>query len=154
MRRVAVTGLGIVSSIGNNKGEVLNSLKEGKSGIEFCEEYKARGLRSHVHGSVNINIDDHIDRKIRRFMGDGAAYNYIAMEEAIADAGLSETDVSSETTGMIMGSGGPSTKNLLLAWDTARERSPKRIGPYMVPRTMSSTNSATLATPFAIKGGN
>ncbi|MBE88220.1 MAG: beta-ketoacyl-[acyl-carrier-protein] synthase I [Rhodospirillaceae bacterium] len=154
MRRVAVTGLGIVSSIGNNKGEVLNSLKEGKSGIEFCEEYKERGLRSHVHGSVNINIDDHIDRKIRRFMGDGAAYNYIAMEEAIADAGLSETDVSSETTGMIMGSGGPSTKNLLLAWDTARERSPKRIGPYMVPRTMSSTNSATLATPFAIKGVN
>ena len=154
MRRVAVTGLGIVSSIGNNKGEVLNSLKEGKSGIEFCEEYKERGLRSHVHGSVNINIDDHVDRKIRRFMGDGAAYNYIAMVEAIADAGLSETDVSNETTGMIMGSGGPSTKNLLLAWDTARERNPKRIGPYMVPRTMSSTNSATLATPFAIKGVN
>ena len=154
MRREAVTGLGIVSSIGNNKGEVLNSLKEGKSGIEFCEEYKERGLRSHVHGSVNINIDDHVDRKIRRFMGDGAAYNYIAMVEAIADAGLSETDVSNETTGMIMGSGGPSTKNLLLAWDTARERNPKRIGPYMVPRTMSSTNSATLATPFAIKGVN
>ena len=154
MRRVAVTGLGIVSSIGNNKGEVLNSLKEGKSGIEFCEEYKERGLRSHVHGSVNINIDDPVDRKIRRFMGDGAAYNYIAMVEAIADAGLSETDVSNETTGMIMGSGGPSTKNLLLAWDTARERNPKRIDPYMVPRTMSSTNSATLATPFAIKGVN
>ena len=154
MRRVAVTGLGIVSSIGNNKGEVLNSLKEGKSGIEFCEEYKERGLRSHVHGSVNINIDDHVDLKIRRFMGDGPAYNYIAMVEAIADAGLSETDVSNETTGMFMGSGGPSTKNLLLAWDTARERNPKRIGPYMVPRTMSSTNSATLATPFAIKGVN
>lgn len=154
MRRVAVTGLGIVSSIGNNKDEVLNSLKEGTSGIEFCEEYKERGLRSHVHGSVNINIDDHVDRKIRRFMGDGAAYNYIAMAEAIADAGLSDTDVSNEKTGMIMGSGGPSTKNLLLAWDTARERSPKRMGPYMVPRTMSSTNSATLATPFAIKGVN
>ncbi len=154
MRRVAVTGLGIVSSIGNNKDEVLNSLKNGTSGIEFCEEYKERGLRSHVHGSVNINIDDHVDRKIRRFMGDGAAYNYIAMAEAIADAGLSETDVSNEKTGMIMGSGGPSTKNLLLAWDTARERSPKRMGPYMVPRTMSSTNSATLATPFAIKGVN
>lgn len=154
MRRVAVTGLGIVSSIGNNKDEVLNSLKNGTSGIEFCEEYKERGLRSHVHGSVNINIDDHVDRKIRRFMGDGAAYNYIAMAEAIADAGLSDTDVSNEKTGMIMGSGGPSTKNLLLAWDTARERSPKRMGPYMVPRTMSSTNSATLATPFAIKGVN
>jgi len=154
MRRVAVTGLGIVSSIGNNKDEVLNSLKEGTSGIEFCEEYKERGLRSHVHGSININIDDHVDRKIRRFMGDGAAYNYIAMAEAIADAGLNETDVSDEKTGMIMGSGGPSTKNLLLAWDTARERSPKRMGPYMVPRTMSSTNSATLATPFSIKGVN
>ncbi|HAA91985.1 MAG: beta-ketoacyl-[acyl-carrier-protein] synthase I [Rhodospirillaceae bacterium] len=154
MRRVAVTGLGIVSSIGNNKNEVLDSLKEGKSGIEFCEEYKERGLRSHVHGSVKIDIDEHVDRKIRRFMGDGAAYNYIAMEEAIADAGLSETDVSDEKTGMIMGSGGPSTKNLLLAWDTARDRGPKRMGPYMVPRTMSSTNSATLATPFAIKGVN
>ena len=154
MRRVAVTGLGIVSSIGNNKDEVLNSLKEGNSGIEFCEEYKERGLRSHVHGSININIDEHVDRKIRRFMGDGAAYNYIAMAEAIADAGLNETDVSDEKTGMIMGSGGPSTKNLLLAWDTARERSPKRMGPYMVPRTKSSTNSATLATPFSIKGVN
>jgi 3-oxoacyl-[acyl-carrier-protein] synthase I len=154
MRRVVVTGLGIVSSIGNSKNEVLNSLKEGKSGIEFCEEYQERGLRSHVHGSIKINIDDHVDRKIRRFMGDGAAYNYIAMTEAIADAGLNEADVSNEKTGLIMGSGGPSTKNLLLAWDIARERSPKRMGPYMVPRTMSSTNSATLATPFAIKGVN
>ena len=154
MRRVAITGLGIVSSIGNNKGEVLESLKQGRSGIEYCEEYEKRGLRSHVHGSVKINIEEHVDRKIRRFMGDGAAYNYIAMEEAIADAGLEENEVSSEKTGMIMGSGGPSTKNLLLAWDTARDRGPKRIGPYMVPRTMSSTNSATLATPFKIKGVN
>lgn len=154
MRRVAVTGLGIVSSIGNNKEEVLDSLKEGKSGIEFCEEYKERGLRSHVHGSVDIDIDEHVDRKIRRFMGDGAAYNYIAMQEAIDDAGLDDSDVSNEKTGMIMGSGGPSTKNLLLAWDIARERGPKRMGPYMVPRTMSSTNSATLATPFQIKGVN
>ena len=154
MRRVAITGLGIVSSIGNNKGEVLDSLKQGRSGIEFCEEYEKRGLRSHVHGSIKINIEEHVDRKIHRFMGDGAAYNYIAMEEAIADPGLEENEVSSEKTGMIMGSGGPSTKNLLLAWDTARERGPKRIGPYMVPRTMSSTNSATLATPFKIKGVN
>ena len=112
MRRVAITGLGIVSSIGNNKGEVLESLKQGRSGIEYCEEYEKRGLRSHVHGSVKINIEEHVDRKIRRFMGDGAAYNYIAMEEAIADAGLEENEVSSEKTGMIMGSGGPSTKNL------------------------------------------
>ena len=154
MRRVAITGLGIVSSIGNNKGEVLDSLKQGKSGIEYCEEYEKRGLRSHVHGSVKINIEEHVDRKIRRFMGDGAAYNYIAMEEAITDAGLEENEISSEKTGMIMGSGGPSTKNLLLAWDTARDRGPKRIGPYMVPRTMSSTNSATLATPFRVKGVN
>lgn len=154
MRRVAVTGLGIVSSIGNNKNEVVDSLKKGKSGIEFCEEYKERGLRSHIHGSVNINIEEHVDRKIRRFMGDGAAYNYIAMEEAIADAGLEQDEISNEKTGMIMGSGGPSTKNLLLAWDTARDRGPKRIGPYMVPRAMSSTNSATLATPFKIKGVN
>ena len=154
MRRVAITGLGIVSSIGTNKGEVLDSLKQGRSGIEYCEEYEERGLRSHVHGSVKIDIEEHVDRKILRFMGDGAAYNYIAMEEAIADAGLEVNEVSSEKTGMIMGSGGPSTKNLLLAWDTARERGPKRIGPYMVPRTMSSTNSATLATPFKIKGVN
>ena len=154
MRRVAITGLGIVSSIGNNKGEVLDSLKQGRSGIEFCEEYEERGLRSHVHGSVKIDNEEHVYRKIRRFMGDGAAYNFIAMEEAIADAGLEVNEVSSEKTGMIMGSGGPSTKNLLLAWDTARERGPLRIGPYMVPRTMSSTNSATLATPFKIKGVN
>lgn len=154
MRRVAITGLGVVSSIGNNKTEVLDSLKTGRSGIEFCEDYKERGLRSHVHGSVNIDIDEHVDRKIRRFMGDGAAYNYIAMNQAIEDAGLTETEISNEKTGLIMGSGGPSTKNLLLAWDTAREKSPKRIGPYMVPRTMSSTNSATLATPFQIKGVN
>ena len=125
MRRVALTGLGIVSSIGNNKNEVVDSLKKGKSGIEFCEEYKERGLRSHIHGSVNINIEEHVDRKIRRFMGDGAAYNYIAMEEAIADAGLEQDEISNEKTGMIMGSGGPSTKNLLLAWDTARDRGPK-----------------------------
>ncbi|MCG8547763.1 MAG: beta-ketoacyl-ACP synthase I, partial [Alphaproteobacteria bacterium] len=154
MRRVAVTGLGIVSSIGNDKTEVLDSLREGRSGITYCEEYAERGFRSHVHGSVDIDIEAHIDRKLRRFMGDGAAYNYIAMQQAIADAGLTEKDISNERTGMGMGSGGPSTRNLLLAWDTARDKGAKRVGPYMVPRTMSSTNSATLATPFAIKGVN
>jgi 3-oxoacyl-[acyl-carrier-protein] synthase I len=154
MRRVAVTGLGIVSSIGNDKDEVLQSLKDGRSGITFCEEYAERGFRSHVHGSVDIDIDAHIDRKLRRFMGDGAAYNYIAMVQAIADAGLTEKDTSNERTGLIMGSGGPSTSNLLNAWNTAQEKGAKRIGPYMVPRTMSSTNSATLATPFQIKGVN
>jgi len=154
MRRVVVTGLGIVSSIGNNKEEVLDSLQHGKSGIEFCEEYRERGFRSQVHGSVKLDPKDHIDRKLIRFMGDGAAYNYIAMEQAIADAGLDESDIHNERTGLIMGSGGPSTKNMLWAWDTAREKSAKRVGPYMVPRTMSSTNSATLATPFKIRGVN
>jgi len=154
MRRVVVTGLGIVSSIGNDKDEVLQSLKDGRSGITFCEEYAERGFRSHVHGSGNIAIDAHIDRKLRRFMGDGAAYNYIAMAQAIKDAGLSDKEVSNERTGLVMGSGGPSTSNLLQAWHTAQEKSAKRVGPYMVPRTMSSTNSATLATPFEIKGVN
>ena len=154
MRRVAVTGLGIVSSIGNDKDEVLQSLREGRSGIEYCEEYAERGFRSHVHGSVNIEVEEHIDRKLRRFMGDGAAYNYIAMQQAIKDAGLTPKEISNERTGIIMGSGGPSTSNLLLAWHTAQEKSAKRVGPYMVPRGMSSTNSATLATPFEIKGVN
>lgn len=154
MRRVVVTGMGIVSSIGNNKEEVLTSLKEGRSGIEFCDEYCELGLRSHVHGSIKLDLTDALDRKQLRFMGDGAAYNYIAMEEAIADAGLAPEDVSNERTGIIMGSGGPSTKNLLLATDTLREKGAKRVGPFMVPRTMSSTNSATLATPFKIKGVN
>ena len=154
MRRVVVTGMGIVSSIGNNKEEVLTSLREGKSGIEFCEEYCELGLRSHVHGAINLDLSDALDRKQLRFMGDGAAYNYIAMEEAIDDAGLAAEDISNERTGIIMGSGGPSTRNLLLATDTLREKGAKRVGPFMVPRTMSSTNSATLATPFKIKGVN
>ncbi len=154
MRRVAVTGLGIVSSIGNDKDTVVQSLKDGKSGIKFCQEYADRGFRSHVHGAIDIDIDAHIDRKLRRFMGDGAAYNYIAMTQAIADSGLTESEISNERTGLIMGSGGPSTSNLLLAWNTAQEKGAKRVGPYMVPRTMSSTNSATLATPFRIKGVN
>jgi 3-oxoacyl-[acyl-carrier-protein] synthase-1 len=154
MRRVAITGLGIVSSIGNDKDTVVQSLKDGKSGIKFCQEYADRGFRSHVHGAIDIDIDAHVDRKLRRFMGDGAAYNYIAMTQAIEDSGLTESEISHERTGLIMGSGGPSTSNLLNAWNIAQEKGAKRVGPYMVPRTMSSTNSATLATPFHIKGVN
>ena len=152
MRRVVVTGLGIVSSIGNNKEEVVSSLKAGKSGVEFCGKYAELGFRSHIHGSLNINLDEHIDRKPRRFMGDGAAYNYVAMKEAIADAGLEPGEVSNERTGVVMGSGGPSTSNQVAAADIAREKGPKRVGPYMVPRCMSSTNAANMATAFKIKG--
>ena len=154
MRRVVVTGLGIVSSIGNNKQEVLKSLRDGRSGIEYCEEYRELGFRSHIHGPIKLDFDGLIDRKIKRFMGDGAAFNYIAMQQAIEDAGLSENEVSHPRVGLIMGSGGPSTSNLLQAWDTLRERGLKKVGPYMVPRTMASTNTATLATPFKIKGVN
>lgn len=154
VRRAVVTGLGIVSSIGNNKDEVLDSLREGRSGITFCEVYRDLGFRSHVHGSLKVTLEDVLDRKVRRFMGDGAAYNYLAMEQAIADAGLTQDEVSNERTGLIMGSGGPSTKNLVLAADTVREKGARKVGPFMVPRTMSSTNSATLATPFKIKGVN
>jgi len=154
VRRAVITGIGIVSSIGNNKEEVLDSLRNCRSGISFSEEYKEMGFRSHVHGAPKIDLAEAIDRKLKRFMGDGAAYNYIAMEEAIADSGLAPDDVSNERTGLIMGSGGPSTTNLVWAADTAREKGPKRVGPYMVPRTMSSTNSATLATPFKIHGVN
>ncbi len=154
MKRAVITGMGIVSPIGNNNAEVLDSLKVGRSGIEFCPEYAELGMRSHVHGRPKIDIDERLDRKQRRFMGDGAAYNYLAMQEAIADAGLEDSDVSNERSGLIMGSGGPSTKNLLAAFDTTRERGPRKVGPFMVPRTMSSTNSATLATPFRIKGVN
>ena len=154
MRRVAVTGMGIVSSIGNNVPEVLASLNEGRSGIEFCETYRELGFRSHVHGSLKIDLDQTVDRRARRFMGDGAAYNYIAMQEAIADSGLEETDISNERTGLIMGSGGPSTRNLVDAADILRSKGVRKVGPFMVPRAMSSTNSATLATPFKIKGVN
>lgn len=153
-RRVAVTGMGIVSSLGNNKTEVLTSLKEATSGIEFVEEYKERGFRSHVHGSLNIDLDEHVDRKPRRFMGDGAAYNYVAMQEAIEDAGLGEKEISNERTGLVMGSGGPSTRDIVEAAAIATEKGVKRVGPYRVPRAMSSTNAATLATPFQIKGVN
>ncbi len=152
LRRVVVTGIGIVSCIGNNKQEVLSALKGGKSGISFAQEYKDMGFRSHVHGKPDIDIEALIDRKLRRFMGEGAAYNYISMQQAIEDAGLDENLVSNEKTGLIMGSGGPSTRNLVLAADLGREKGPRKVGPYMVPRTMSSTNSATLSTSFKIKG--
>lgn len=153
MRRVVVTGLGIVSSIGNNKGEVLESLRTGRSGLAFSEEYRDMGFRSHVYGPIRLDMDDLIDRKVRRFMGEGAAYNHVAMQQAIADAGLADSDVSNTRTGLVMGSGGPSTANIIDAADICRKSgSPKKMGPYMVPRSMSSTNSACLATPFKIKG--
>ncbi len=152
MRRVVVTGLGVVSSIGNNKAEVLDSLKAGRSGVRFCETYAEMGFRSHVHGDIQLDLADVLDRKVRRFMGDGAAFNYIAMAEAIEDAGLDEAEISHERTGLIVGSGGPSTSNQVAAADIAREKGPKRVGPYMVPRCMSSTNSANLATAYKIKG--
>ncbi len=154
MRRVVVTGLGIISCIGNDQDEVTQSLKEGKSGIVHSPKYAEMNFRSHVEGRPNINLEEKIDRKLLRFMGEGAAYNYLSMEQAIKDSGLEEKDISNERTGLIMGSGGPSTKNLLTAFDVAREGVPKRIGPYMVTRCMSSTNSACLATPFKIKGVN
>lgn len=152
MRRVVVTGLGIVSSIGNNRHEVVDSLKAGRSGITFADTYADMGFRSHVHGSIKLDLDDRVDRKLRRFMGDGAAFNYVALEEAIADAGLETAEVSHERTGLVMGSGGPSTSNQVQAADLLRGKSAKRVGPYMVPRCMSSTNSANLATAYKIKG--
>ncbi|CAH9018550.1 beta-ketoacyl-ACP synthase I [Candidatus Nitrosacidococcus sp. I8] len=154
VKRVVITGLGIISSIGNNKGEVLESLKEGRSGIEFCQTYADLGLRSHVHGSLKIDVSNFIDRKILRFMGDGAAYNYLAMEQAISDAELAPEIISDARTGIIMGSGGPSTRNVVSSADTLREKGIRRVGPYIVPRAMSSTNSACLATAFKIKGVN
>ena len=153
-RRVVVTGMGIVSCIGNNVNEVLESLKAGKSGITFSPEYAEMGFRSHVYGKPNINLEDHIDKRMLRFMGDGAAYNHIAMEQAIADSGLGEDVISHERTGIVMGSGGPSTKAQIAAADIAREKGPKRVGPFAVPKCMSSTNSANIATNFKIKGVN
>ena len=155
MKRVVVTGLGIVSSIGVDATEVTESLKNGKSGITFSEEYAFHGFRSQVHGMPKVNLSDRIDKRQLRFMGDGAAFNYIAMEQAIKDSGLTEMEVSNERTGLIVGSGGPSTKNLFAAHQIVLEKkSPKRMGPFMVTRGMSSTNSACLATPFKIKGVN
>ena len=154
MKRVVVTGLGIVSSIGNNQAEVIASLKEGRSGIVASDVYKEMGFRSQIHAPINIQLEDFIDRKIKRFMGDGAAFNYIAMQQAIADSGLEESDVSNFRTGLVMGSGGPSTSNVVDAADILRAKGVKKVGPYMVPRAMSSTNTACLATPFKIKGVN
>lgn len=154
MRRVVITGLGIVSCLGNDKQSVTDSLKNGKSGIRFQDEYKEMGMRSQVAGSIDIDIDEHIDRKVKRFMGGAAAYAYISMQQAIADSGLTEDLISNPKTGLIMGSGGGSSENQVLAADILREKGIRRVGPYMVPRTMASTVSACLATPFKIKGVN
>jgi 3-oxoacyl-[acyl-carrier-protein] synthase-1 len=154
MKRVVVTGMGIVSCLGNDKNAVLDALRAGRSGIKFQETYKEMGFRSHVAGSVDINLTELIDRKILRFMGDAAAYAYLSMQQAIADSGLTETQVSNERTGIIMGSGGASSKNLVEAADILREKGLKRVGPYRVTQTMGSTTSACLATPFKIKGVN
>lgn len=153
-RRVVVTGMGIVSSIGNNSQEVLASLREAKSGIGRAEEYAELGFRCQVHGAPSLDPEEVLDRKTRRFMGSGAAWNYISMEQAIQDSGLETSDIVNERTGLIMGSGGPSTKAIVQAADITREKGPKRIGPFVVPQAMCSGNSATLATPFKIKGVN
>ena len=152
LRRVAVTGLGIVSPIGSNVAEVTESLREGKSGIVHSDVYEEMGFRSHVHGAPNVDLDEHIDRKLRRFMGDGAAYNYVAMQQAITDSGLTDADIRDERTGLVMGSGGPSTSAQVEAADMAREKSPKRVGPYAVPKAMCSTLSANMSTAFGMRG--
>lgn len=155
MRRVVVTGMGIVSSIGNTAAEVETSLRVGKSGIVFAPQYAQHGFRCRVHGAPNIVLEEHIEKRDLRFMGDGAAYNVIAMAQAIKDSGLEPGDVSNERTGLIMGSGGPSTKSFYRAHTVVCETgSPKRMGPFMVTKGMSSTNSACLATPFRIMGVN
>ena len=154
MRRVVISGIGVVSCLGNSKEAVLDSLMQGRSGISFNESFKEMGLRSQVCGSVDIDISEHIDRKVRRFMGDAAAYAYISMQQAIDDAGLEASDISNPSTGLIAGSGGASTANVVSSADITRERGVKKIGPFMVPRTMGSTVSACLATPFKIKGLN
>lgn len=152
MKRVVVTGIGIVSSIGNNKQEVIASLREGRSGIEFSQEYADLGFRSHVYGPIKMDISEHVDRKLMRFMGDAAAYNYIAMREAIEDADLQASDISNPRTGIITGSGGSSTSNIVAAADTLRERGARKVPPTLVPRTMGSTTSANLGTVFKVKG--
>ena len=154
MRRVVITGLGIVSSIGTDAEAVTTSLREGRSGIVAAPDYTELGFRSQVKGAVDIDLAEHIDRKQMRFMGEGAAYAVVAMQQAVADSGLTAADVSNPRTGLIAGSGGPSTANMLTAFDTTREKGPKRVGPYMVPRCMSSTVSACIATFFEIKGVN
>jgi len=152
MRRVVVTGMGVVSSIGANAEEVTESLKTGRSGIAYQPEYEEMGLRSHVEGSIDLDLDALIDRKLKRFMGDAAAYNYLAMRQAIEDARLTEAEISDPGVGLICGSGGGSPENIVQAADILRERGVRRVGPYMVPRTMSSTIPACLATAFRIKG--
>ncbi|MGD9816768.1 MAG: beta-ketoacyl-ACP synthase I [Hyphomonadaceae bacterium] len=154
MRRVVVTGMGIVSSIGNNTQEVLASLREAKSGIVAAPEYADKGMRCQVHGAPQVKPEEVVDKRNMRFMGEGSGWNFIAMEQAIADAGLSPEDISNPRTGIIMGSGGPSARAIVAAADTAREKGAKRVGPFAVPKAMSSTASATLATPFEIKGVN
>ena len=154
MRRVVITGIGIVSCLGNNQQEVYQSLINSKSGISFSEEYKEFNLKSNIHGKPNIKLEDHIDRKTIRFMGSGSAYNYIAMKEAIKDSGLEDNEVSNFKTGIVMGSGGPSIENVVTSVDKTRAKTPKLMGPFIVPRTMASTSSATLAVPFKIKGIN
>ena len=154
MRRVVVVGIGIVSCLGNNQEEVYQSLVNSKSGISFSEEYKEHNLKSNIHGKPNIKLEDHIDRKTIRFMGSGSAYNYIAMKDAIKDSGLEDSEVSNFKTGIVMGSGGPSIENVVLSVDKTRAKTPKLMGPFIVPRTMGSTSSATLAVPFKIKGVN
>lgn len=154
MRRVAITGLGIVSSIGNNVQEVTTSLREARSGITAAPDHVEMGFRSQVHGRPTLDMTEAINKRVGRFMAEGAAWNYVAMEQAIADAGLEETDIINPMTGLIMGSGGPSTRTLIEAYNITCKSNPKRIGPFAVPKAMSSTNSATLATPFGIKGVN
>lgn len=154
MRRVVVTGIGIVSCLGNNANEVLNSLKEGKSGIRFNQSYADVGMRSHISGAVDIDTHEIIDRKIHRFMGEASAYAYISMDEAIRDAGLNLDNISNERIGLVVGSGGGSPEDQLEATDIMREKGLRRVGPYRIPRTMSSSVSACLATPFKIKGVN
>ena len=154
MRRVVVTGIGIVSSIGDNAQEVAASLKAGKSGVVAAPEYAELGFKCQVHARPNANPAEHVDKRAYRFMGEGAGWAYMSMEQAIADAGLEPGDVSNERTGLIVGTGGPSVEAIVKAADITREKGPKRIGPFAVPKAMASTGSATLATPFKIKGLN
>ena len=154
MKRAVITGMGIVSSIGNNIQEVLASLREAKSGISFAQDYADKNFRCQVHGAPRLDPFEIVDKRVARFMGEGAAWNYIAMQQAIADSGLEESDVKNPRTGIIMGSGGPSTAAIVAAADATREKGTRRVGPFAVPKAMSSTASATLATPFGIKGVN
>ena len=154
MRRVVVTGIGIVSPIGNNSQEVLASLREGRSGVVRAEKYAELGFRSQIHGAPTLDPEGMIDRRAMRFHGGGTAWNHVAMDQAIQDAGLAEAEISHERTGLIMGSGGPSVRTIIDAADITRSKGPKKVGPFAVPKAMSSTASATLATWFKIKGVN